>query len=267
MKLLSVLFAYTALVIFAGPTQAQTQTLEDEASNEGSWLEEVIVTAQRREQSAMDVPISVMVFDHEIISQNNMKGAADYLIMTPNVNFREDGRGGHNSINIAIRGISDLSGGERVQATQALGFYWDEFSVATVANGTANPPLYDIEAVEVLRGPQGTYFGRGAEGGAINIQTIKPNQEFYGQMDLGIGTNNTFEVSGVLNILSSRLVATAAISCRLFEANCAGHPTTRPSLIWASYITRARKAISRWWQPASIRHLVLIPVILMLMVA
>ncbi|RKZ44469.1 MAG: TonB-dependent receptor, partial [Gammaproteobacteria bacterium] len=135
----------------------------DDDAMEG-LLEEVIVTAQRREQSTMDVPISVMVFSAETIEQNNMKGAADYLLMTPNVNFREDGRGGHGSINISIRGISDLSGGERVQATQAMGFYWDEFSVATIASGTANPPIYDVEAIEVLRGPQGTYFGRNAEG-------------------------------------------------------------------------------------------------------
>jgi len=170
-------------------------------------LEEVIVTAQRREQSTMDVPISVMVFSAETIEQNNMKGAADYLLMTPNVNFREDGRGGHGSINISIRGISDLSGGERVQATQAMGFYWDEFSVATIASGTANPPIYDVEAIEVLRGPQGTYFGRNAEGGAINIQTIKPNQEFYGQVDLGYGNFGTYEVSGVLNLPISDTLA------------------------------------------------------------
>ena len=170
-------------------------------------LEEVVVTAQRREQSAMDVPISVMVFTAETIEQNNMKGAADYLLMTPNVNFREDGRGGHGSINIAIRGISDLAGGERVQATQAMGFYWDEFSVATIASGTANPPIYDIEAIEVLRGPQGTYFGRNAEGGAINIQTKKPTDEFYGQVDIGAGRFNTFEANGVLNLPISDTLA------------------------------------------------------------
>jgi len=195
---ISVLFLTCSFSIFA-------QT-DDDDGFEG-LLEEVIVTAQRREQSTMDVPISVMVFSAETIEQNNMKGAANYLLMTPNVNFREDGRGGHGSINIAIRGISDLAGGERVQATQAMGFYWDEFSVATIASGTANPPVYDVEAIEVLRGPQGTYFGRNAEGGAINIQTIKPNQEFYGQVDLGYGRYSTYEISGVLNLPISDTLA------------------------------------------------------------
>lgn len=188
---LSALFLTSSFNVFA-------QTDDDEAFE--GLLEEVVVTAQRREQSLMDVPISVMVFNAETIEQNNMKGAADYLLMTPNVNFREDGRGGQGSINIAIRGISDLSGGERVQATQAMGFYWDEFSVATIASGTANPPIYDVQAVEVLRGPQGTYFGRNAEGGAINIQTNKPTQEFYGQVDLSYGNFDTYEISGVLNL-------------------------------------------------------------------
>ncbi|MFC1797057.1 TonB-dependent receptor [Pseudomonadota bacterium] len=196
MKVLTVLFISTAMLASSLPVQAQTT---DEMQESG-LLEEVMVTAQRREQSTMDVPISVMVFNQDTIEQNNMKGAANYLLMTPNVNFREDGRGGHGSINIAIRGISDLAGGERVQATQAMGFYWDEFSVATIASGTANPPVYDVESIEVLRGPQGTYFGRNAEGGAINIQTIKPSQEFYGQVDLGYGRFDTYEVSGVLNL-------------------------------------------------------------------
>lgn len=195
---LSTLFLLSSFTVFA-------QTDDDDAME--GLLEEVIVTAQRREQSTMDVPISVMVFNAEIIEQNNMKGAADYLLMTPNVSFREDGRGGHGSINISIRGISDLSGGERVQATQAMGFYWDEFSVATIASGTSNPPIYDIEAIEVLRGPQGTYFGRNAEGGAINIQTKKPTDEFYGQVDIGGGRFNTFEANGVLNIPISDTLA------------------------------------------------------------
>ena len=200
MKRGTIIFStYISAFFLACSFNAVAQSDDDDELSSG-YLEEVIVTAQRREQSTMDVPISVMVFTQETIEQNNMKGAADYLLLTPNVNFREDGRGGHGSINIAIRGISDLAAGERVQATQALGFYWDEFSVATIASGTANPPIYDIESVEVLRGPQGTYFGRNAEGGAINIQTVKPSQEFYGQVDLGYGSFDTYEISGVLNL-------------------------------------------------------------------
>ncbi|WP_138379550.1 TonB-dependent receptor [Luteithermobacter gelatinilyticus] len=177
-----------------------TETEEDSAKQESIKFDEIVVTAQRRAQSYLDVPASVSVIDSTTLQQNNVNGAADYLTLTPNVSFREGGRGGSRNIQIAIRGISDLRSGERVSANTAFGIYWDEFSVATAASGTANPPIYDVEAVEVLRGPQGTYFGRNAEGGALNIRTKKPTEEFYGQIDLGVGSNNTYETSGVLNL-------------------------------------------------------------------
>ena len=78
--------------------------------------------------------------------------------------------------------------------------YVDEFSTGTAARGTANPPLYDIERIEILRGPQGTYFGRNATGGAINVTTKKPTDTFYAQLDLGVGSFDTFDIGGVLNI-------------------------------------------------------------------
>ncbi len=175
-------------------------------------LEEITVTAQRREQSTMDVPISITAFGEEIINQNNMKGAADYLAATPNVSFTDSQREGPRGISIAIRGISDLQNAERVSATSSFGVYVDEFSTATAARGTSNPPLYDVERIEILRGPQGTYFGRNATGGAINVTTKKPTDELYAQVDVGVGSFETFEVGGVLNIpLSDTFFVRAAM--------------------------------------------------------
>jgi len=171
------------------------------AESSASVLEEVIVTAQRREQSAKDVPISMTTFSADLISQNNMKGATDYLASTPNVSYTEEQGQGPKGLKIAIRGISDLqTDGERVSATSAFGIYVDEFSIGTAARGTPNPSLYDIQRIEILRGPQGTFFGRNSTGGAINVTTNKPDENLYMQIDLGAGSFDTYEVSGILNI-------------------------------------------------------------------
>ena len=187
----------TAIAALTAGVLPQSLQAQDSGA---SVLEEVIVTAQRREQSIQDVPISMTAFTGDIISQNNMKGATDYLAATPNVSFVEAQQQGPKGLNIAIRGISDLQNSERVSATSAFGVYVDEFNVGTVARGTPNPPLYDIQRLEVLRGPQGTYFGRNSTGGAINVTTNKPTEDLYAQIDLGAGSFDSYEISGVLNI-------------------------------------------------------------------
>lgn len=116
------------------------------AASNNATLEEVVVTAQKREQSLQDVPISISAFGAEQIDQANMKGATDYLQSTPNVSFAEVSGQGPKGLNISIRGISDLQNAERVSATSAFGVYVDEFSVGTAARGTPNPPLIRYRA-------------------------------------------------------------------------------------------------------------------------
>ncbi|MFD2500282.1 TonB-dependent receptor plug domain-containing protein [Rhizorhabdus histidinilytica] len=134
---------------------------------------EIVVTAQRRQQRLLDVPISVSAFSAAMIEKAHITEAKDYLALAPNISFTEDGEKGNRSINIAIRGVSNVDLGEQ-STQQSIGYYIDELSTGSSANGTLNPQLLDIERIEVLRGPQGTYFGRNASGGAINITTKKP---------------------------------------------------------------------------------------------
>lgn len=147
-------------------------------------LEEVVVTAQRREQNLQEVPISVSAFTGAALEQRNVKSAIDYLALTPNVSFTEDGQTGSRGLGIAVRGINNLVSGENA-FVNSVGIYLDEFSVASVPNQVANPNLADMERVEVLRGPQGTYFGRNALGGALNLTTKKPTDEFELEATLG----------------------------------------------------------------------------------
>jgi iron complex outermembrane receptor protein len=198
MRIKSILAVSMTLAV-AVPSLSAAQSEDD--SDGLMMLEEVIVTAQRREQSLQDVPISITAFTSSTIEQNNMRGAADYLSQTVNVTYTEEQRQGANGLKIAIRGISDLQdSGERVSATSAFGVYVDEFSIATAARGTPNPPMYDVERIEILRGPQGTYFGRNSTGGAINVTTKQPTDTFFGQVDLGFGSFGTYEIGGVLNL-------------------------------------------------------------------
>ena len=140
-------------------------------------LEEIVVTAQRREQNLQDVPVSVTAFTGATLENLKITEASQYLQMTPNVSYTEDGQVGARGISIAMRGVSNINTDESA-FIQSIGVYLDEFSVAAVANATLNPQLLDLERVEVLRGPQGTYFGRNSVGGALNIQTQRPTDEF-----------------------------------------------------------------------------------------
>ena len=172
---------------------------------------EVLVTAQRRVESVQDVPISVSVFTSQDLEKSNINEAKDYLQFAPNVSFTEDGEVGNRGISISIRGVSDVSLGEVVTAN-SIGFYLDEFNVGTVANGGINPQLRDVEQIEVLRGPQGTYFGRNALAGALNITTKKPKQTFEAEGTVRASRFNTWGVGGVLNVPLSDKVAARLVA-------------------------------------------------------
>ena len=158
-------------------------------------LDEIIVTAQRRAQNQQDVPISLTSFSGEQIEKSNIKGATDYLSLTPNVSFTEDGQSGARGLGISVRGVNNLLGEEESAVANAIGIYLDEFSITSVPNQIANPFLPDTERVEILRGPQGTYFGRNSLGGAINLTTRPPTDEASGYVTLGV---ESFEHAGEL---------------------------------------------------------------------
>jgi len=169
-------------------------------------LEEITVTAQRREQSLQDVPIAVTAFTGDMLQRQNVQGAVQYLELTPNVSFTEDGQSGSRGLGIAIRGINNLVSGENA-FINSIGIYVDDFSVTSVPNQIANPFLPDMERVEVLRGPQGTYFGRNSVGGALNLTTKAPTDEFEGSVRLGAenyeSAGDMWNVTGVLNLPAS----------------------------------------------------------------
>lgn len=139
-------------------------------------LQEVVVTAQRREESVQDVPISITAYAQEQMDMQGMRSVDDMVRVAPGISFGRSTFGTSLVSSISIRGISSGAG------AATTGVYIDETPIqvrATIASGNfsgnAYPRLFDLERVEVLRGPQGTLFGAGAEGGAIRFITPQPS--------------------------------------------------------------------------------------------
>ena len=193
MKKGSITLGFLAILMAAPVALAQDEMV----------LEEIIVTAQRREQSLQEVPVAVTAFTGEALELANITEAAQYLNLTPNVSYTEDGQVGARGISIAMRGVSNINTDES-SFIQSIGVYLDEFSVASVGQGTVNPQLQDLERIEVLRGPQGTYFGRNAVGGALNLTTRKPQPEFDANASMGArmfeGASEQKDFSGMINL-------------------------------------------------------------------
>ncbi len=150
----------------ASPAWGEQETQE-------TTLDRVTVTAQKREQEAQDVPISITAFGETDIDRLGIDEFIDYATRSPNVGFSQQGNRAFTRM--GIRGVTNVGG-----RANAVGIYLDEFNIAPnilVAgwSRTLDTPLYDIERIEVLRGPQGTYFGRNTLGGAINITSRKPD--------------------------------------------------------------------------------------------
>src|ERR1700678_895941 len=185
------LLACGAAALFFGCYAASL--LADEAA--GDSLEEITVTAQRRTENAQDVPISLTVFSATEIEQQNFQGVDSYFAETPNVSFTSEGT--RNRKELALRGISDQLSPDNNIREGSFGFYIDEFNVA---QGTSNPEIVDIDRIEVLRGPQGTYFGRNAVGGAINITTKQPTNDFYAEASAQYSSFNTVDTHIILNL-------------------------------------------------------------------
>ena len=160
--------------------------------SEFSGIEEIIVTAQRREQNLQDVPIAISAFTAEVIEKYMFADVADYLTRSPNASFISNGARSRRQI--SIRGVTNFLG---FVGSSTTGFYVDDFSVA---GSTINPPIMDVERIEILRGPQATYFGRNALGGGISITSKKPTNDFHGSVMLDYSRYQTIDVEAVVNV-------------------------------------------------------------------
>jgi len=161
------------------PVMAQS----DDESN-SRLLEEVMVTATKREESIYDVPIAVSAFTEDIIFRQGIMDLTDIGKYVPNMAVTAFGGGQVSSVNVFIRGIGLQD--HLITTDPGVGVYVDGVYLGRQIG--QNWSLTNIERVEVLRGPQGTLYGRNTIGGAINIITRKPGDESGGRATLNAGT-------------------------------------------------------------------------------
>ncbi|HWE99310.1 MAG TPA: TonB-dependent receptor [Caulobacteraceae bacterium] len=194
----ALLLAGAALPI-AGSAAAQAAEggpAADEATPQ-SRVAEVIVTATKREQTLQNAPLAVTALTGQLITKMGGSDLADIAGAIPGLSLETD-RAGENKT--YIRGISEVAG-----AAPSVGVYMDEIPITTFSGEQVNLKTFDIARVEVLRGPQGTLYGEGSEGGTIRIVTNKPDSTAYQAEIYALGSSTdrgglNGEVDGMANI-------------------------------------------------------------------
>lgn len=198
-----------ALVVAASlsfPAYAQSS---EPAENEGG-IAEIIVTARKTSESLQTTPVAVSAISGESLASQQIVGIQELQSTTPNLSFTSAvAQPGSSAVFIRGQGSSD----GLIAIDQAVGVYLDGVYSARSTGGATD--LLDVERVEVLRGPQGTLFGRNTTGGAINIIANKPTDEFEGSLRLDYGNYGSLLAQGVLNVpLASGIGVRAAYQRR-----------------------------------------------------
>jgi len=168
-------------------------------AQESGWaIEEVIVTARKREESLQDTPIAVSVFSGEGMEKRGVTKLNGVAAFAPNMSFQNNPSfgGASNAASIYIRGVGQK---EFLPTTEpGVGLYVDGVYIARSVGAVLD--LVDIAQVEVLRGPQGTLFGRNTIGGAISITSQKPADSFGGKVSVGLGNDNARVIKASVDI-------------------------------------------------------------------
>jgi len=192
---------YLGILILLSPMLVTAQDKEE------LTLEEVIVTAERRQESVQEIPMSVTAITADTISAMGYRTSQDLQNIVPGLTIRSPQIGQNNFV---IRGIGEAN--DDVSSDSGVGVFVDDIYMARTS--AANLTLYDLERVEVLRGPQGTLYGRNTAGGSINIITSKPGDEFEGKFGLDVGSEGLINAKAFLSgpLIEGKLFAKASIA-------------------------------------------------------
>lgn len=203
MKAISLVGAAVAAVLCSAQSLAQAGG----GSTEAVGLEEIVVTANRREQNLQDVGTSIAAFTADQIQDLKVVTAADISAITPNVDVVRSYAGPGFNTQIAIRGVGQPDFSDVTEATVTS--YVDEFYM--VGAGQADFLLFDLERVEVARGPQGTVQGRNSTAGSLNYYTAAPKLgDFAGEASITVGEHRLVRTNGFLNMPLGQTAAVRA---------------------------------------------------------
>ena len=193
--------------------QAQTAAAPRAEASEGG-LQEIVVTAQKRAQVAQDIPVSLFAISGAELERQGITSVQEFANNTAGVSISQSNPG---NMRLTIRGAGDVSSSN--QASSVNGFYLDETVISYVPGRMPELGLWDVERVEVLRGPQGTLFGDGSQGGTLRVITKKPDSsEFFGRYDASLtstdGGDTGYGVGGSVNIPISKDVLGMSLGVR-----------------------------------------------------
>ena len=175
---------------------AADAALAQPPSNDDSVLEEVVVTAQFRHQNLQETPLAISVVDGASIQQRNMVRLPDIAKSVPNASFENGDSGAGKTAQVFIRGVGQ--GDYQYVVEPGVGVYIDDVYHSTQFGTVFD--LLDLEGVEVLRGPQGTLFGKNSIGGAVRLISRKPQGDGSGLLELTVGDFGRHEVRGLLDV-------------------------------------------------------------------
>ncbi|MHB8528987.1 MAG: TonB-dependent receptor, partial [Caulobacteraceae bacterium] len=202
--------ALGALVISAGGAHAAAASAAAAENAAGTTIGELVVTAERREENLQDTPVAVSAFSADTLKKERLDGGQNLVLQIPNTNYSRSNFGGFN---FKIRGI----GVDVISFSGTTGVSINENELPVAANNFANTDFYDVQRVEVLRGPQGTLYGRNAVGGAVDIITNQPTNTFGGYASAEYGNYNTVKVQGAVNIPLGDTLAVRVAGFRLVQ--------------------------------------------------
>ncbi len=183
------LLAVTLLAQALAVQLAAAQTAPAKADAEPKTLDDIVVTATKRAQSAQTVPISMTAISGAELERRGVNGLSDLARIAPSLSVNSSGPGSNN---LVIRGISSTAG-----SAATVSYYLDDVPISASSNaallstrGVIDPALFDVERVEVLRGPQGTLYGSSSMGGTIKYVSVQPDTE-YGEGRIKADLSNT----------------------------------------------------------------------------
>lgn len=192
-------------------------------------IEEIVVTAQKRAENLQDVPIAVSAFSASAIQRNRINDLHEIAIRTPSFNI---GQNGPTAPELTIRGVGSTD--REAGSDRSVVLFVDEVYIGRA--GTSTFDLFDLERIEVLRGPQGSIFGRNVVGGSVNLITAQPSYDPNAKISLSAGNLGLFETQGyVTGGLSENVAGRLAFSARtrdgyyrnrLFDFDTAGNTET-----------------------------------------
>ena len=241
---ISASFAALAVALVAAPAFAEDAAAADTTAQDNSGLTEIVVTATKRETNLQQTPIAIAVMGDEDIKKRHVQSLIDLAdggVPSLRVSTFEARQ---SALTIGIRGIVPFDANQTAR-DQGVGVYID--GVYLGRQQGLNAALFDVQRIEVLRGPQGTLFGRNAEGGALSIVTKEPTGEFGGRVAAGIGNYGSYSTEAHVDFPE---VANVAVKIDGLVQH--QDPTVKNPLAgqagWNQY-QRAGGRISAKWRP------------------